>query len=320
MWKEHPNHQGEPYDFPGVYIELDYIAAEEQLELIRNMDQLPWDPSQSGRRKQNYGPKCNFKKRKMKPGDFNGFPKFSEFIQERFRKTNILDGFMTVEQCSLEYTSERGASIDPHIDDCWVWGERVVTVNVIGDSMLTLSRYMGNHDRYNLADVVTYPRILSDDGLVVWRPLHADSSISCETPRKKDEEIKFERTEGNDNTVDEGCSDNMLPSDNGNSEESVEDISQDDSKNVCRSFTSYNFIGNDGANVSYPIVRVPMPARSLLVIYGAARYEWEHSVLREDITGRRVCLAYREFTPPFLKQGVKEKLGSEVLEKAANFW
>lgn len=48
------------------------------------------------------------------------------------------------------------------------------------------------------------------------------------------------------------------------------------------------------------LVRIPMPAQSLIVIYGSPRYQFEHSVLREDIIDRRVCIAYREFTKPYL--------------------
>lgn len=44
------------------------------------------------------------------------------------------------------------------------------------------------------------------------------------------------------------------------------------------------------------LVRIYMPAKSLIAIYGMPRYKFEHSVLREDISDRRVCIAYREFT------------------------
>lgn len=47
------------------------------------------------------------------------------------------------------------------------------------------------------------------------------------------------------------------------------------------------------------LIRVAMPANSLLVMYGAVRYQYEHSVLREDVDERRVCIAYREFTKPY---------------------
>lgn len=72
-------------------------------------------------------------------GSFSGFPAFSEFVQARFREIPLLRTFQTIEQCSLEYEPTKGASIDPHIDDCWIWGERVVTVNCLSDSVLTLS-------------------------------------------------------------------------------------------------------------------------------------------------------------------------------------
>lgn len=100
--------------------------------LMKDLDKLPWDSSQSGRRKQNYGPKCNFKKRRLRLGAFDGFPERTKFVQDSLRDVPLLKNFQTIEQCSLEYTPERGASIDPHIDDCWIWGERIVTVNVLG--------------------------------------------------------------------------------------------------------------------------------------------------------------------------------------------
>ena len=52
------------------------------------------------------------------------------------RALNVLDNFIPVEQCHLEYTSERGSAIDPHFDDFWLWGERLVTVNLLSDTIL----------------------------------------------------------------------------------------------------------------------------------------------------------------------------------------
>lgn len=77
---------------------------------------------------------------KLSSGHFRGFPEFSKFVQERFESVPLLSGYRTIEQCSLEYDPEKGASIDPHIDDCWIWGERVVTVNCLSESILTLVR------------------------------------------------------------------------------------------------------------------------------------------------------------------------------------
>lgn len=82
---------------------------------------------------------------KLAHGPFRGYPAFSQFIQERFKHVPLLKDFKTVEQCSLEYNPDVGASIDPHIDDCWIWGERIVTVNCESDCILTLVKYVLNY-------------------------------------------------------------------------------------------------------------------------------------------------------------------------------
>lgn len=50
------------------------------------------------------------------------------------------------------------------------------------------------------------------------------------------------------------------------------------------------------------------------------RYKWEHSVLRQDVTSRRICLAYRELTPPYLENGKYYEEASEILRQASLFW
>ena len=45
-------------------------------------------------------------------------------VQDRFEEVDLLEGYRTVEQCSIEYSADTGACIEPHIDDCWIWGER----------------------------------------------------------------------------------------------------------------------------------------------------------------------------------------------------
>lgn len=231
---------GDGVNFPGIYVQLNFLSPAECNNVMQNVDAMPWDISQSGRRKQNFGPKTNFKKRKLRVGEFNGFPKFSQFIQERLNTVPLLTGYQTIEQCSLEYDAQKGASIEPHIDDCWVWGERVVTVNCLGDSVLTLTRYKGATDKYNLHCVNDYENELLE------------------------------------------CKEDNLP------------------ENV--------------------VVRIPMPEGSLIVMYGKPRYAWEHCVLREDITSRRACIAYREFTPNFLESGKDYDKSRQVFEKAKQFW
>lgn len=233
-YKEHPYHNGNGINFPGVYIQLNFLTANESKSLTNDLDALPWETSQSGRRKQNYGPKCNFKKKRLRLGSFGGFPRSTKFVQDKFRQVSAMHDFQTIEQCTLEYNPDRGASIDPHIDDCWIWGERIVTVNVLGDSVLTMTPFKGSIEKYNLDCVY--------------------ESRSC-------------MSEAND-----------------------------------------------------IVVRLPMPENSLMILYGSARYDWEHCVLREDVTTRRLCIAYREFTPPYLPSGKYGEETAEIFEKALTFW
>nr|CAD7399024.1 unnamed protein product [Timema cristinae] len=129
VYKAHPDHVGSSIEFQGVFIQLDFLTPLEEEILMKGIDSISWDLSQSGRRKQNYGPKCNFKKKRLAPGDFKGFPEFSKFVQDKFKNVDILENYQTIEQCSLEYDPSRGASIDPHIDDCWVWGKKAKRKN-----------------------------------------------------------------------------------------------------------------------------------------------------------------------------------------------
>ena len=80
-----------------------------------------WIDSQSGRRKQDFGPKANFKRKKAKIGNFDGIPIQLKNIFEKMKKLSILNNFKPVEALFLEYDPLRGAHIEPHFDDNWLW-------------------------------------------------------------------------------------------------------------------------------------------------------------------------------------------------------
>ncbi|XP_017152391.1 alpha-ketoglutarate-dependent dioxygenase alkB homolog 4 [Drosophila miranda] len=240
--QQHDKAKGLP--MPGVLVQEQFLSKDEGLQLMTELDALRWDISQSGRRKQNFGPKTNFKKRKLQVGTFAGFPKSTEYVQRRFDEVPLLRNFQTIEQCSLEYEPSKGASIDPHVDDCWIWGERVVTVNCLGDAVLTLTVYEEQQaGKYNLDLVADYENDLLE-------PLLPEKQLSAYKGK---------------------------------------------------------------------VLRIPMPNLSLIVLYGPARYQFEHSVLREDVVERRVCIAYREFTPMYIAGADQEK-GDPVREKSQIFW
>ncbi|KAF0023028.1 alpha-ketoglutarate-dependent dioxygenase alkB homolog 4 [Scophthalmus maximus] len=131
------------FPFPGVFLWEDFISEEEEEALISSMDQDVWNQSQSGRRKQDFGPKVNFKKRKVRMGGFSGLSSLSQKLVLRMQREPSLAGFQPVEQCNLDYHPQRGAAIDPHLDDSWLWGERLVTVNMLSSTTLTMSLEQG---------------------------------------------------------------------------------------------------------------------------------------------------------------------------------
>ena len=54
-------------------------------------------------------------------------------------EVDALTDFVPVELCNLDYTPERGAHIEEHCDDSWLWGERLVTLNLLSPVLLTFT-------------------------------------------------------------------------------------------------------------------------------------------------------------------------------------
>merc|ERR1711972_1218073 len=69
------------------------------------------------------------------------FPAYGHELLSRFRKRipDILDDFEAVECLLLRYDSAQGANHDFHIDDTWLWGDRILGVTL--RSPTTLSFY-----------------------------------------------------------------------------------------------------------------------------------------------------------------------------------
>ena len=96
----------------------------------------------------------NFKKSKVRVGSFAGFPLYCRLLVDRFASHSCLSGFVPVELCNLEYLPERGSAIDPHHDDWWLWGERLVTLNLLSDTFLTFT----DDSQPDLSVLVRVPR------------------------------------------------------------------------------------------------------------------------------------------------------------------
>lgn len=155
--------------FHGIYIKEDFLSEKEESQLINNIDQVPWVSSQGGRMKQDYGPKVNFKKRKIKCDAFTGLPNYSKGFYERMLTQDIMKDFKPVEMCNLDYDSKRGSLITPHYDDTWIWGDRLVTLNLLSDSILTFT----HKDLNNIEVQVRMPRrcliVVHGDARYRWK-------------------------------------------------------------------------------------------------------------------------------------------------------
>lgn len=156
----------------------------------------------------------NFKRQRVKLGDFCGLPPFSEALVKRLLLQESLADFQPVELCNLDYRPERGASIDPHLDDSWLWGERLVTLNLLSDTILTFT-----------------------------------------TPTNFTPKAQVE---------------------------------------IC------------------------MPQRSLIIVSGSARYQWQHSIQRRHVTARRIAVTFRELSAAFQPEGASyAPMGKLILDMAA---
>ncbi|CAF1580230.1 unnamed protein product [Adineta ricciae] len=126
------------FPLDGIYLVSDFVNEIEEKNLVDAIDNDIWISSQSGRLKQDFGIKINFKKQTIKTKYFTGMPLYSKALLERLHTHRVLSDFQSVELCNLDYSSERGSHIDPHIDDTWIWGERLITINLLSNTILSL--------------------------------------------------------------------------------------------------------------------------------------------------------------------------------------
>ncbi|KAL3243181.1 hypothetical protein MRX96_047576 [Rhipicephalus microplus] len=201
-------------------------STDKESYLVNGIDSREWVGSQSGRLKQDFGPRVNFKKKRVRAGEFAGLPAYFTSVERKMNRCAVVSDFEAVELCNLDYNPKRGSCIDPHYDDWWLWGHRLVTFNLLSDTVLTLSRPEQHW-------------MLTDEDL-----------------------------------IDEPSS----------------------------------------PAVDYS------PQRPLTVVHDRsvcdARYKWHHSILREDVSGRRVAMTVRELSEEFLEGGASADVGAELLDIA----
>eukprot|EP00933_Yihiella_yeosuensis_P047271 TRINITY_DN43023_c0_g1_i1.p1 TRINITY_DN43023_c0_g1~~TRINITY_DN43023_c0_g1_i1.p1 ORF type:complete len:308 (-),score=66.86 TRINITY_DN43023_c0_g1_i1:15-917(-) len=130
-----------PVPFTGLYFLEEVLEDGEKGEeaLLAELEAWPWQPSQSGRWKKDFGPRANFKKRAVKvPTDWKGFPPLiRQTLDKIVSSCDVLEGFHAAESLALKYDHDRGANHALHIDDLWLWGERIIGVSLQSESVFT---------------------------------------------------------------------------------------------------------------------------------------------------------------------------------------
>ncbi|KAH7719473.1 Protein F09F7.7 a [Aphelenchoides avenae] len=139
MPSEPPNSQ-EALVVDGLLLVPDFITEEEESKLVSQIDATEWALSRSGRRKQIHGPKVNFKQKEVDADAFVGLPAYTDFLLNRMRAVSgeKLGSYRPLEVCNMEYSDERLSAISMHQDDMWIWGNRLISLNLVNGSIMTL--------------------------------------------------------------------------------------------------------------------------------------------------------------------------------------
>ncbi|GMT19281.1 hypothetical protein PFISCL1PPCAC_10578 [Pristionchus fissidentatus] len=131
----------ECFEIDGLLLIPDFIDEKEEEYLMDRIDRVEWALSQSGRRKQDYGPQVNFKHKKVKTTKFVGMPDYADLLLDKMRNYDEkrLGEYIPFEMCNLEYEESRKSAIEMHQDDMWIWGNRLISINLINGSVMTMS-------------------------------------------------------------------------------------------------------------------------------------------------------------------------------------
>lgn len=295
--------------FKDTVVVDNFISPETASEIMEDLDSRIWKPSQSGRRKQDFGPAANFKQKKLKMGNFKGLsqsfravvdqmysdprlfpsalstPNRSDEQQqyvETTSNTSVLGDFIPVECGVIEYDPSKGASIDRHFDDTWLWGERLVTLSLLAPSVMAFA--------VDNVEFKEQPQTRNEKTLVKDRN---------EGGEKDSHEVKKLSKTGSEPETRAASA----------TQSEVEVEAAADTKEQGQSLDGNPLVE----------VRVPISERSLLIMQGDARTKWTHAIHRSDIAERRVSLTFRELAPEFQPGGAREEEGRILVQKASSF-
>ena len=142
--------------FQGVRVFPDFLSPPEATTLLREIDRSDFVKAQSGKRKQHYGPKINFNKKKMNSQNFEGLPAYAAELEDRLRNLarserienradrvrfeSSLESFEATDVFVLRYLERDESNLDFHLDDTFAYGELILDLSLESDSVLTFLR------------------------------------------------------------------------------------------------------------------------------------------------------------------------------------
>ncbi|OQV24619.1 putative Alpha-ketoglutarate-dependent dioxygenase alkB-like protein 4 [Hypsibius exemplaris] len=180
------HHSDQSFPLGSMKLWREFVTTQEEEALEKEIDCRFWVDSQSGRRKQDYGPKVNFKRQKLSLDKFTGLPDFCQpLLRKMSQETGgTLGDFRCAELCNLEYVPQRESGIDGHIDDQWLWGERLITLNLLSSTILTLTPVEAVNGAFPLVRVAMPRRslfMMSGEARHIWK--HAIRPVDIHSRR-----------------------------------------------------------------------------------------------------------------------------------------
>jgi len=306
--------------FSGITLVEDFVPQDLEVSLLGHFGDREWKPSQSGRRKLDYGPGVNFKRQKVKLGPFIGLPAASRPVVKLFaadqRCAGALAGFVPIECGVIEYDPALGAQIERHRDDRWLWGERIATLSLAAATTMSFSIECddgGNGDGGN-GDISG-----SGDGDGGHGGHGGDGGDGDCDASPGDASPGEARPL--DATPEAGAAAAAISAASGTSEALTGEVGRAAVAIAAgrRQQQTPQPQPRPEKRQRLVEVRVALPGRSLLVMAGPARNAWSHAIHRRDIRGMRVSVTFRELAEAFQAGGAHEADGRALVERAATF-
>jgi alkylated DNA repair dioxygenase AlkB len=152
-----------PAEVTGLRILEEFVTADEETALLREVDQNPWPPDLH-RRTQHYGYRYHYKGRRAGPEDYLG--PLPEWLQRVGRRIAAHVAMAMPDQVIVnEYLPGQG--IAPHIDLPDRFGPVVATISLGADIQIDFRAPSGEHAP------LLVPRcsllVLTDDARYIWK-------------------------------------------------------------------------------------------------------------------------------------------------------